>query len=165
MPTDNKHRLWGFGTPRLVKHMPDIKTTAAGFYAVNGTSVLRSLDSLEQERIGDMFEAIREQNPAAWILLVLDNFSSHICDYTREKAAELGIVLVFLSVASPHLQPIEPVWGKLKHDLSPISTETRAASDVPKPVDRRSTLIVPLRVGSGMVALVHRIGVVSHYRS
>jgi len=55
---------------------------------------------------------------------VLDNFSSQICDYTREKAAQLGIVLVFLSVASPHLQPIEPVWGKLKHDLSPILTES-----------------------------------------
>lgn len=124
MPTDNKHRLWGFGTPRLLKHMPDVKTTAAGFYAVNGKSVLRSLESLEQERIGDMFEAIREQNPRGRILLVLDNSSSHICDYTREKAAELGIVLVFLPVASPHLQPIEPVWGKLKHDLSPLSTES-----------------------------------------
>lgn len=124
MPTDNKHRLWGFGTPRLLKNMPDVKTTAAGFYAVNGTSVLRSLDSLEQERIGEMFEAIREQNPTGRILLVLDNFSSHICAYSREKAVELGIVLVFLPVASPHLQPIEAVWGKLKHDLSPVSTES-----------------------------------------
>jgi|AntRauMinimDraft_4_1070384.scaffolds.fasta_scaffold01202_9 hypothetical protein len=35
MPTDNKHRLWGFGKPRLVKNMPDIKTTAAGFYSNN----------------------------------------------------------------------------------------------------------------------------------
>jgi len=46
MPTDNKHRLWGFGTPCLVKNMPDVKTTAAGFYAINGTSVLMSLESL-----------------------------------------------------------------------------------------------------------------------
>jgi len=43
--------------------MPDVKTTAAGFYAINGTSVLMSLEPLEQERIGEMFEAIREQNP------------------------------------------------------------------------------------------------------
>jgi transposase len=99
--------------------MPDVKTTAVGFYAIHGTSVLMSLKSLEQERIGEMLEAIREQNPRGQILLVLDNFSSHICDCTREKAADLGIVLVFLPVASPHLQPIEPVWGKLKHDLSP----------------------------------------------
>ncbi len=80
IPTDNKHRLWGFGTPRLRKNTPDVKTTAAGFYAVNGTSVLRSLNSLEQERIGEMFEAVREQNPTGRILLVLDNFSSHICE-------------------------------------------------------------------------------------
>jgi transposase len=31
---------------------------------------------------------------------------------------------VFLPVASPHLQPVESVWGKLKHDLSPVSTES-----------------------------------------
>jgi transposase len=56
-----------------------------------------------------MFEAIGEQNSRGRILLVLDNFSSHICDYTREKAAEFGIVFVFLPIASPHLQPIETV--------------------------------------------------------
>ncbi|GAB7020989.1 hypothetical protein JCM18750_38510 [Halostagnicola bangensis] len=61
-----------------MKDIPDVKTTAAAFYAVNGTSVLRSLESLEQERIGEMFEAIREQNPRGRILLVLDNFSSPI---------------------------------------------------------------------------------------
>lgn len=124
MPTDNKHRLWAFGPPRLVKHMPDVKTVAVGFYAVNGTSVICQPKSLHKERIGEAFEAIREQNPTGRILLVLDNFSSHICDYTREKAADLGISLVFLPVSSPHLQPIEPIWGSLKRYLSPVSTES-----------------------------------------
>ena len=72
--------------------MPDVKTTAAGFYAINGTSVLMSLEPLKQELIGGIFEAIREQNPSPRILLVLDNFSPHILlaredcqtrDYTR----------------------------------------------------------------------------------
>lgn len=124
MPTENRHRLWGFGTPRIVKHMPRVKTTAVGFYALNGTSVLRSIESLHKERIVEVFETIREQNPAGRILLVLDNFSSHVSPYTRTRAKELGITLVFLPVASPHLQPIEPVWNSLKRYISPMSTES-----------------------------------------
>jgi transposase len=54
----------------------------------------------------------------------LDNFSSHVSPYTRTRAAELGITLVFLPIASPHLQPIEPVWNSLKRAISPISTES-----------------------------------------
>ncbi len=124
MPTDNKHRVWAFGTPRVVKQMPQVKIAAVGFYAVNGTGVLRSLESLHKERIGEVFETIREQNSTGRILLVLDNFFSHTSTYTREKAEELGISLVFLPVASPHLQPIKPVWNSLKRYLSPISTES-----------------------------------------
>ena len=124
MPTENRHRLWGFGTPRIVKHMPRVKATAVGFYAINGTSVLRSVESLHKERIVEVFEAIREQNPTSRILLVLDNFSSHVSQFTRTRAEELGITLIFLPVASPHLQPIEPVWNSLKRTISPISTES-----------------------------------------
>ena len=124
MPTENRHRLWGFGTPRIVKHMPRVKTAAVGFYAINGTSVLKSIESLHKERIVGVFEAIREQNPTGWILLILDNFSSHTTQYTRTRAEELGITLVFLPLASPHLQPIEPVWNSLKRYLSPISSES-----------------------------------------
>jgi hypothetical protein len=42
--------------------MPRVKTTAVGFYAINGVSVLRSVESLHKERIVEVFEAIREQN-------------------------------------------------------------------------------------------------------
>jgi transposase len=124
MPTENRHRLWAFGKPRIVKHMPRVKTTTVGFYALNGTSVLRAVESLHKERIVEVFEAVREQNPAGRILLVLDNFSSHNAEYTRIRAEELGITLVFLPIASPHLQPIDPVWGVLKRAISPISTES-----------------------------------------
>lgn len=124
MPTENRHRLWGFGTPRIVKNMPRVKTTTVGFYAINGKSVLRSLESLHKERIVGVFEAIREQNPTGRILLVLDNFSSRVSPYTRTRAKELGITLVFLPIASPHLQPIEPVWNSLKRALSPLSFES-----------------------------------------
>ena len=70
MPTENRHRLWGFGAPRIVKHMPRVRTTTVGFYAINGKSVLRAVESLHKERIVEVFEAIREQNPAGRILLI-----------------------------------------------------------------------------------------------
>ena len=53
----------------------------------------------------------------------MDNFSSHICAHTRERAHELGIDLVFLPVGSPHLNPIEPVWKSLKWESSPLIVE------------------------------------------
>jgi transposase len=58
------------------------------------------------------------------ILLVLDNFSSHICLYTRRRAHQLGIDLVFLPVGSPDLNPIEPVWKSLRWEASPLIVES-----------------------------------------
>ena len=54
---------------------------------------------------------------------MLDNFSSHICKYTRKRAHELGLDLIFLPVGSPHLNPIEPVWKSLKWESSPFIVE------------------------------------------
>jgi len=106
--------------------MVKIDTPAAGFYALNGESVLQFPSNQEKERICACFEEIREQNPGQRILLVLDNFSSHICAYTRERAHELGIDLIFLSVESPHLNPIEPVCKSLKWESSPLIMEGAA---------------------------------------
>ena len=95
-----------------------------GFYALNGSSVAVFTEKQTKEPICDAFEQIRAENPDRKILLILDNFSSHTCDYTRERAAELGIELVFLPVGSPHLNPIEPLWKSLKWELSPITVDS-----------------------------------------
>jgi len=97
-----------------------VDTPAAGFYALNGESVLSFPPNQEKEQICACFKERREQNPGTRILLVLDNFSLHICKYTRKRAHELGIDLVFLPVGSPHLNPIEPVWKSLKWESSPL---------------------------------------------
>ena len=97
-----------------------IDTPAAGFYALNGESVLSFPPTQEKEKICPWFEKVREQNPGKRILLVLDNFASHVCKYTRKRAHELGIDLVFLPVGSPDLNPIEPVWKSLKWESSPL---------------------------------------------
>ena len=81
-------------------------------------------ENQEKEQICGCLERIREQNPLARILLVLDNFSSHICPYTRKRAHQLGIDLVFLPVGSPDLNPIEPVWKSLRWEASPLIVES-----------------------------------------
>ena len=95
-----------------------------GFYALNGRSVATFTDQQTKEEICRAFERIRDKNPDRKILLVLDNFSSHTCEYTRERAAALGIKLVFLPIGSPHLNPIEPLWKSLKWELSPVVVDS-----------------------------------------
>lgn len=79
-----------------------------------------------KERIVHAFERIRAENPDRKILLILDNFSAHTCEFTRQRAEELGIDLIFLPVASPHLNPIEPLWKSLKREISPITVASTA---------------------------------------
>jgi transposase len=122
-PWDNSQRLYTVDEPHITRPLVKIDTPAAGFYALNGESVLSFPPNQEKEEICGCFEAIREQNPGQRILLVLDNFSSHICKYTRKRAHELGIDLVFLPIGSPHLNPIEPVWKSLKWESSPLIVE------------------------------------------
>ena len=77
-----------------------------------------------KERICECLDRIREQNPAKRILLVSDNHFAYTCEYTRRRAHQLGIDLVFLPVGSPDLNPIEPVWKSLKWEASPLIVES-----------------------------------------
>jgi transposase len=122
-PWDNSQRLYTVDEPHIERKLVKIDTPAAGFYALNGKSVLSFPPNQEKEKICECFEKVREQNPGKRILLVLDNFSSHVCKYTRKRAHELGIDLVFLPVGSPDLNPIEPVWKSLKWESSPFIVE------------------------------------------
>jgi len=122
-PWDNSQRMYPVDEPTITRQLVKIDTPAAGFYALNGESVLSFPPNQEKEQIRGCFEKIREQNPGKRILFVLDNFSSHICKYTRKRAHELGLDLIFLPVGSPHLNPIEPVWKSLKWESSPFIVE------------------------------------------
>jgi transposase len=119
-PWDNSQRMYTVDDPHITRPLVKIDTPAAGFYALNGESVLSFPPDQTKEQICECFKRIREQNPGKRILLVLDNFSSHICKYTRHRAYELGIDLIFLPTGSPHLNPIEPVWKSLKWESSPF---------------------------------------------
>ncbi|EMA51731.1 IS630-type transposase ISHwa7 [Halococcus salifodinae DSM 8989] len=87
---------------------------------------MRFTEDETKERICEVLEVVREQNPGKRILLVLDKHGSHICEYTRKRAHQLGIDLVFLPSGSPHLNPIEKVWDQLKWTMSPIIVQDEA---------------------------------------
>jgi transposase len=125
-PWDNSQRLYTVDDPHITRPLVKLDEPAVGFYAVSGESVLQFPSNQEKERICECLEGVREQNPGGRILLVLDNFSSHVCEYTRKRAHQLGIDLVFLPVGSPDLNPIEQVWKSLKWEASPLIVESAA---------------------------------------
>jgi len=125
-PWDNSQRMYYVDDPHITRPLVRQDEPAVGFYALNGESVVSFPENQEKEQICACLERVREQNPATRILLVLDNFSSHICEYTRKRAHQLGIDLVFLPVGSPDLNPIEPVWKQLKWVASPLIVESAA---------------------------------------
>jgi transposase len=96
------------------------ENSAVGFYALNGESLVIWTENEEKERICGVLEKLREQNPCPRILLVLDKHGSHICEYTRKRAYQLGVDLIFLPSGSPHINPIEQVWQQLKWTMAPI---------------------------------------------
>jgi transposase len=120
-PTDNRRRLWAFGTPTISKETPteNFEDAAIGFYALNGESVLACKPDVSRHSIAEFLRRVREQNPAGRILLVLDNFSSHFARVVDHVADSLDITRVRLPAYSPHLNPIEPIWNAVKRELSP----------------------------------------------
>ena len=119
-PYDNSRRVWYVDDPHVERPLVRTEDSAVGSYALNGKSLVRWKVTEEKERICEVLEGIREQNPAGRILLVLDKHGSHICEYTRKRAHQLGIDLIFLPSGSPHLNPIEQVWKYLKWTMAPI---------------------------------------------
>jgi len=112
--------VWYVDDPHIERPLVKTEDSAVGFYALNGESLVSWTETEEKEKICSVLEMVREQNPGQRILLVLDKHGSHICEYTRKRAHQLGIDLIFLPSGSPHLNPIEQVWKQLKWTMSPI---------------------------------------------
>ena len=122
-PYDNSRRVWYVDDPHIERELVKTHDSAVGFYALNGESLITFTEDEEKEQICGVLEKIREQNPGKRILLVLDKHGSHRCKYTRKRAHQLGIDLIFIPSGSPHLNPIEQVWKYLKWTMAPIVVE------------------------------------------
>jgi len=90
-----------------------------GFYAVVGNSVQSFLNDSKKESIVEFLKAIRAAHPSfRAIIIVLDNYSSHISAAVADAAQALGIYLVLLPPYSPDLNPIEYIWKSIKRVVS-----------------------------------------------
>lgn len=86
-----------------------IEDPTVGLYALNVESTIHWKESEEKERICEVLETVREQNPGQRIPLVFGNHGSHICEHTRKRAHQLGIDLVRYLQA--HRISIQSSWS------------------------------------------------------
>lgn len=117
--TDNKQRFWSFKKSKIVK-TTRYRANTFGFYPVNGRSVLDFKENSRKESVCEFLGTIREKNPKEAIVVVLDNFRSHVSGKTRKYARSLGITLVFLPPYSPDLNPTEQIWRCVRRKLSQV---------------------------------------------
>jgi transposase len=122
----NTVRVWSFEkSPKAIKNTTHFKSNTIGFYAIQGSSVQSFLEDSKKESIADFFKLVRAANPSfKAILVILDNYRSHISEQVARTVQALGIYLVFLPPYSPDLNPIECLWKSIKRVLSTGFVET-----------------------------------------
>jgi len=137
----NTVRVWSFGKALIVKDTTPYRANTFGFYAPGGISVIGFKENSKKASVCSFLEEVRANNPDQSIMLMLDNFSSHKAQATRQKAEQLGIRLTYLPPYSPDLNPIEQVWRCLKRELSTAAfrTETEFRTIIEKTYKQLST--------------------------
>jgi len=98
----NTARLWSFDKP-LKRVATYVKAKVAGFYCINGESLIEFPEKNKAEDFTAFLRRIREAN-----------------------SEKLNISLVYLPPYSPDLNPIENVWKSVKRavsERSPLNVE------------------------------------------
>lgn len=116
----NTVRVWSFEkSPVLDKNTLHFKSNTIGFYAIQGISVQNVLLNSKEDAIIDFLKQVKAANATVKaIVIILDNYSSHLAAKVKETAQALEIYLVHLPPYSPDLNPIESIWKSIKRILS-----------------------------------------------
>ena len=124
--TANNVHLWSLYKPRIDIDTTHLQCKVAGAYSLckNGKDDLVFLENSRKESIAYCLESLREKNPVGEIVLLIDNFKSHISTLVKEKAEELNIILCYLPSYSPQLQPEEKVWKDNKREIASYKVNT-----------------------------------------
>lgn len=122
----NTVRVWSFeARPVVDKNTTHFKSNTIGFYAIQGVSVQTFLANSKEDAMVDFLKQIKAANSAAKaIVIILDNYSSHLAATVKGIAQELGIYLIHLPPYSPDLNPIEYIWKSIKRIVSRDFVET-----------------------------------------
>lgn len=59
------------------------------------------------------------------ICLILDNYSAHKSAFIKKIALILKIELIYLPPYSPHLNPMEQIWGQMKRHIKYYYLESK----------------------------------------
>jgi transposase len=65
----------------------------------------------------EFLRRIRRHYPGKYVVLLLDEDSSHTAHASRRTAAQLGIELRWLPNRSPHLNPVDHLWRDAKQTV------------------------------------------------
>ena len=122
----NTVRVWSFeASPVVDKNTTHFKSNTIGFYAIQGGSVQAFLANSKEDAMVDFLKQIKAANSSAKaIVIILDNYSSHLAATVKEIAQDLGIYLIHLPPYSPDLNPIEYIWKSIKRIVSREFVET-----------------------------------------
>jgi putative transposase len=110
-------RLWSVvKKAKMFKNTQRMKANANAFDALNGNNIIDFKESSKAKDVCEFLERIKEENEYDPIV-VLDNSKTHHADITVKKAEQLDIILVFLPLYSPDLNPIEFIWKSVRKEI------------------------------------------------
>jgi transposase len=122
----NNIRVWSLTKPKKIKDTNMHKCNIAGAYSLTpeGNDYLEFLEDSTKESIVKYLERLRIKNFKGVILLLIDNFSSHISNLVKEQKKRLNMELCYLPPYSPQLQPEEKIWYEIKRKISEFKVDT-----------------------------------------
>ena len=94
------------------------------FYPIVGERVISFPENTKIESFNEFLRAIRAvNNNYKAIIVVLDNFSTHVSNRVKKEGEQLGMYLAYLLPYSPDLNPIEFIWKSIKRVISIVFVE------------------------------------------
>ena len=128
-------RLYGWGPTdrRLVESVPHGHWMTTTFVAALRADGLVAPLVVDGAITGDIFRAWVEQQLVHELrpgdIVVMDNLAAHKVAGVREAIRAVDADVLYLPPYSPDLNPIEPVFAKVKHEIRKRKPRTKAACD------------------------------------
>jgi len=123
-------RLYGraLTNERVNDYVPDVRferTSIISVLGLNGiTAPIMFKGTLNGDFFGGYVEYVLAPALSPGDVVVLDNYSPHKVSGVLDPIYEKGATAMFLPEYSPDLNPIEPMWSKVKSTLRKIKPRT-----------------------------------------